>query len=197
MSPPSYRLDTIAAQLIERLEGTRRAWVDRPDAAKEAVPRISAEAAAAWARECRAVMGDTAQAARLEREITDSFVPRYTRLAITQNAAEAKGYGVASSGIIARVLATACSIVISDVMVRVVREPFGLPFLVLPFFVLLFPEIRAAWLRRQYAAALQQVVDDLGRVQDAVDQLPETPTIAEVDPDGAAPRKPRRVEDIH
>ncbi len=197
MAAPSYRLDTIAAQLIERLEGTRRAWVGRPDSAAEAVPRISKEATSAWARECRSVMGDTAQAARLEREITDSFVPRYTRLALAQNAAEAKGYGIVGSGIFARIVATAASIVAADVLIRVVREPFGLPFLLLPFVVLLFPEIRAAWLRRQYAAALQEVVDDLGRVQDAVDQLPETPIIAEAESNGDAPKKPRRAEDIH
>lgn len=172
MPPSSYRLDTIGAQLIERLEGTRRAWMDRPSSAEEAVPRLAAEAAHAWARECRETIGDEAQAARIERELEEVFVPRYIRLAVHQNRLEARGYGIAASNVFSRVAFTAAAFLLAELLLRVIREPFGFPLLALPILAFLFPEVRTAWLRRQHNNRLQELVDDLARVQDAVEKLP-------------------------
>ena len=41
MTAPSYRLDTIALNLIERLEGARRTWATEPDVARTELSRAA------------------------------------------------------------------------------------------------------------------------------------------------------------
>jgi hypothetical protein len=171
MAPPSYRLDTLAANLVARLEASRRSWVGDATAAREGIERIVREAAHALARECRETMGDEAQAMRLEREAIQTFLPRYSRLAVEQNAAERLGYGILPSGVGVRAMAVTGSFILATVVERVFHHPELAVLYGLPLFALVFPEIRTAWMRRGYQAQLQELVDDMGKVQDAVEAL--------------------------
>ena len=45
MSPASFRLESLAALLVTRLEASRRAWLDNPELAQTEIRRITAEVA--------------------------------------------------------------------------------------------------------------------------------------------------------
>ncbi|MBM4389813.1 MAG: hypothetical protein FJ090_01715 [Deltaproteobacteria bacterium] len=64
MTPPSFRLDTLAA-LIGRLGASRGAWQGNEEAARAENTRIVEEGATAMARGCHDTHGDDQQAHRL------------------------------------------------------------------------------------------------------------------------------------
>lgn len=175
-APPTFRLDTLAVHLVARLEASRRAHLDAPEEARAAFDRVVTESAAALARECREVLGDDVQARLLEREAHETFLPRYTRMALAQNAIEARGYGfVKGDGIVARAVATVIALVVASVLARVVPGVAKEAVFVLAACTPLVPEIRLWWTRRAWSAQLQELADDLGRLQDAAEALPGEP----------------------
>ncbi len=172
-APPTFRLDTLVVHLVTRLEATRRAHLDAPDEARAAFARVVEEGAAALARECREVLGDDVQARLLEREAEETFLPRYTRMALAQNDVEARGYGfVVGDGIVARVVATVLALVVATVLARFLPGHLKEVVLGLAALTPVVPELRLWWARRRWNAQLQELADDLGRVQDAAEALP-------------------------
>lgn len=187
-APPSYRLDTLSVHLVSRLEATRRAHLDAPDAARAAFARVVNAAANALARECRELIGDEEQARLLEREATETFLPRYTRMALAQNRVEARGFGgPLGEGPFARIGMTVIAVVIAAVSARFL-PPIAVALLLLMAAITpIAPEIRVAWTRRVWSKKVQELSDDLGRLQDAAESLPQgTP------PRLSAPEDPRR-----
>lgn len=175
MVPSTYRLDTLAVLLIARLEPARRAFEGDEAGAREAFRARVEDAARALAAECRDTFGDLAQAARIEREALATFLPRYARLAVQQNAEEAKGYGFAfGDGFFARAFATVIAFASAALLSRVIHHWVDVVFFVVACFVPVLPEIRVAWSRRRYRALLQELADDMGRLQDADQELPST-----------------------
>lgn len=185
MAPPSFRLDTLAVLYIARLEATRRAHADNPAAATEAIARVTAELVAAQAAECRAVMGDEDQARRIQREGLDTFLPRYTRLALEQNREEARG-GPIPDNVLARTAAAVVGLAAATVLMEVFANPADLLFYAIPLAAPFLPEIKAWSSRRRYASRLQELADDLGELQDAEDKLASTLTVP--DPPAASAR---------
>lgn len=175
MAPSSFRMESLAALLVARLEASRRAWIDDPKVAEAEIRRISAETAASMARECREVLGDDAQATRLEREAVDLFVPRYTRLAVAQNQLESGQ----DRGLLFRIVSVVVTVVLAIAM-----ERLGLWVWLLPLLTLFFPELQTAWSRRAYEGKLQQIVNDLAQVQDTTEHV--SPAAPVVEP----PRRP-------
>ena len=165
MAPPSFRLDTLAANLIERLEPVRRAHLDDPAAARAAMESTTAEIAKNVAGECRGLMGDDAQATRIERESTGTFLPRYVRLALEQNRAERRASLTPSNLVLQRFLPLFAGMIAARVMMVLAPGPWDLAFNVLPFVGLFWPE----WL-----GVLQALADDLGQLQDADERLAPT-----------------------
>lgn len=185
MAPSSYRLDTLAALLVARLEATRRAHLEDPAAATEAIARKTRELVAAQAAECRATMGDEAQARRIEREGVETFLPRYTRVALRQNAVEAKGFGVIfPDHLLGRVGSTVLLFLVALFAMRAWPNPFELLWFLLPVSAPFLPELRAWSARRRYQAELQELTDDLARLEEAEDRL--APVLGAV-PSGVAP----------
>ncbi|MDP2309714.1 MAG: hypothetical protein Q8P18_27085 [Pseudomonadota bacterium] len=190
-APPSYRLDTLSVHLVSRLEATRRAHLDAPDAARAAFARVVQDTAAALARECREMVGDEEQARLLEREATETFLPRYTRMALAQNRIEARGFGGPfGDGPFARIVATVLAVAIAAVGARFLPPVAeGLLFL-LAAITPIAPELRVAWTRRAWSRELQELADDLGRLQDAAESLPPPQRGLHVDTPTEAPPLP-------
>lgn len=197
-APPTFRLDTLAVHLVTRLEASRRAHLDAPEAAKAAFSRVVDESAAALARECREVLGDEAQAALLEREARETFLPRYTRLALAQSAQERRGYGfVIGDGPVTRVVLTVFALAWAAFLARYLPGFLKAGVFLVAAATPFVPEIRSWWARRRWNGQLQELADDLGRVQDAAEMLPvgPTPSLAASPPSAAAapptPHRPR------
>ena len=174
MAPASLRLDSLAILLVERLEASRRSWIDNPESGQDAIRRIVGEGARAVATECRDVYGDPTRADRILAEAESTFLPRYTRLALEQNRVEARPFGIVPGHILPRIGGAFFAFLLAELVVR--RIPYGLGFIafLLPFVALLWPELRAWASRRQYVAALQDLVDDMRRIDDALAELPDT-----------------------
>lgn len=185
MAPPSFRLDTLAANLIERLEPVRRAHLDDPAAARAAMESTTAEIAKNVAGECRGLLGDDAQATRIERESTGTFLPRYVRLALEQNRAERRAALTPSNLVLQRFLPLFAGMLAARVMMVLAPGPWDLAFNVLPFVALFWPEWLGVLARRRYQAELQALADDLGQLQDADERL--APTLPIPDRPTAAP----------
>lgn len=167
MPPKEYQLDTVAVGLIERLEGARRTWIDDPPAARAGLQRITEEGLAQILNEYVSVMGQDAWAQSLRREVLETFLPRYLRLAVAQNEWESQQGGLARlRDPLARLLATAASLVSALVLIRVMRfHPISLLFFLMALVVPVIPEVRSWYSLRRYRAELQSMVNDLERMQ--------------------------------
>ncbi|MSP56737.1 MAG: hypothetical protein EXR69_14220 [Myxococcales bacterium] len=182
MAPASFRLDTLAANLIERLEPVRRAYVDSPEAAREVMLKTTEEIADNVARECRAVMGDEVQARRIETEAVATFLPRYVRLAIEQNRVERWEAITPLNVMMQRLIPLLLGLFGAGLMMRLVAGRWDLVFYVIPLLALFWPEWIGAWARRRYRAELQELANDLGQLQDADERLSPGVEVAEVGP---------------
>ncbi|MDG1482605.1 MAG: hypothetical protein P8R54_23640 [Myxococcota bacterium] len=172
MPPTPYRLDTVAASLVERLEGARRTWMGQPDAAREGMTRIANETLDLVIAEHDRIMPGTQWSEMLRRELLETFLPRYVRLAVAHNALEAAGYGAWRQGDpLARVMATGGMLMAAVVIERLLHHPITIVLFIFSLFVPALPEIRAWYHRRQYAGVLQDAVDDMGRIQDELDRF--------------------------
>ncbi len=186
MAPSSFRLDTLAANLIERLEPVRRAHLDAPELARASIEKTTREIADNVARECRGVMGDEAQARRIETEAVETFLPRYARLAVEQNKVERREAITPQNLILQRLLPLLFGMFASRVMMEIAPGPWDLAFYTLPMLGLFWPEWLGAFARRRYRNELQELADDLGQLQDADEKLSPTqhagdPVSAELD----------------
>lgn len=174
MAPVSLRLDSLALVLVERLEASRKSWIGNENAAGESIVRIVNEAAVAIATECREVYGDSTQADRILSEAQTTFLPRYTRLALEQNRIESRPFGIVPGDIFPRLIGAFVAFILAELVARRIPGGFGFVAFLMPFLALAWPELRGWWVRRHYRAALQELVDDMGRIDAALAELPDT-----------------------
>lgn len=173
MPPASYRLDVVCAKLIERLEGARPTFQGDRSAAQAAFRRIAEEHVDGVIAEHDEIMGTPGWGALLRREVLETFLPRYTRLALDHNQLEAAGYHAFRKGDpVARVAVTFAALAFAAVVYRLTFHPLSLALFVFAFAVPFVPEIRRSWYRKRYADLLQEVVDDMGRIQQSLDDMP-------------------------
>ncbi len=166
MAPSSYRLDSVAVTLIERLEGARPTWIGDEAKAREGFRRIAEEHVDALLAERRELLGPEPEGEAMRREVLETFLPRYTRLAIDHNADEEAGYHAWRRGDpVARVLGTLFAFALVAALYRVLHHPVALVFLAAALTVPFLPDLRRAWYRRRYRALLQETVDDMARIQ--------------------------------
>jgi len=188
MSPSPYRLDVVSANLIERLEGARPTWIGDAAAARDGFRRIAAEQVDTVVAEHDELMGDRPWGRLLRREVMETFLPRYTRLALDHNMDEGAGYHAWRRGDpVARVLATFVGLAVAELLYRFTHHPLSLGVFVLALAMPFLPEIRRGWYRRRYRSLLQEVVDDMGRIQDSLEAAPPKDI-----PELAAEPEPRR-----
>lgn len=173
MIPSEYRLEHVCARLVERLEGTRRAYTERPEQAGEAFERVADEHVAAAMSELAALAYAPADevAAHAEfvgREVRGVFLPRYVRAATAQNARESKGFGFgALAEPLGRVALAVGAVIAFLVLARAAMRwwpAWALAILVLSSPV--WPDLTArAWSRR-FERELGSILEDLARIQE-------------------------------
>ncbi|MFH1463116.1 MAG: hypothetical protein ABIO70_01895 [Pseudomonadota bacterium] len=167
MVPSDFRLDSVCVHLVERLEGARRSYFGRPDEAPEAFRRIAEELVAGAAAEAGEYVESAAYPALLKREVIETFLPRYTRLALEHNALERTRYGAWRNGDpIARAATIGAAVLVAALFSRFFPSVLAAVAWLGVLLVGLMPELRAAWFRRQYQRDLQAVVDDMARIHD-------------------------------
>ena len=172
MPPTPYRLDTVAASLVERMEGARRTWAGQPDAAEKGMIRIAEETLDFIVDEHDKIMPGSKWGPMLRREMMDTFLPRYIRLAVAHNELESSGYGAWRKGDpLTRVMSTVGALMGAVLMERLLHHPLTILFFIFALLVPVLPEIRALYHRRQYAGALQDAVDDMGRIQEELERF--------------------------
>jgi hypothetical protein len=194
----SYRLDTVAAHLIERLEGARRSYIDRPAELDKAGRRIVDEALAEVLSEMEEVMSDPTHAERLGREMGETFLPRWLKLAKLQNELEATRFDTWRQGDIGfRMAAFFGPLLIAIAMTRVLHSPIVALGYVIPFMLPFLPELRAWQSANRYRIALQAIIDDLERIQLQLDAYQPALSFEEPGVASATKRDPGRQPDSH
>ena len=194
MTAPSYRLDTLALNLIERLEGARRTWATDPETARTELARIAGEQLERILAEHDELIDTPGWSETARRELTETFLPRYLRLAVDHNALEERGYNAWRRGDpIARIVGGVGAITAALAFVRLVHHPAALVAVAFALGVPFVPEIRRFFFRRRYRLALQEVVDDMARIQGELDRFPMTGPISTgpVDTSSEAAHVPR------
>ncbi len=172
MVPADYRLDTVVARLIERLEAVRPTFGTDGEAAFTAFREHAESHVNAAVAEFREMVPDEdpdEHAAFLRREIFDIALPRYHRHAMEHSAAEGRNFGFGPlgepGGRIALFAFALFALVV--IMPRVIEFPISWPLLLLDLVLPFTPTIAASIARRRYAARLQELVADMGRIQDS------------------------------
>ena len=173
MTPTDHRLDHVAARLLERLEGSRRSWVE-PGVLSSEVTRVAREHLAPVQAEIRELAAGTegaAQADFLERELLHTVLPRYVEIARAQTALERRGYGLGPlAHPIGRVVAGVGALLVTWlVLLRFLYLPEIWPLVPLVFSIPVWPDVAARLARRQLARDLQALVDDAARIQEQAD----------------------------
>lgn len=199
MVPRDFRLESVAARLVERLEGTRRTYAD-PKAANEAFSQAASDMVAEACAEYADLGVDPLAAAQqdlLEREVRDTFLPRYTRLATEMTSREQRRFGL---GPLAEPLGRIATFVAALLIVV-----FGLKFAFefRPLFALLpvllaaplLPDLASILANRRYERELQVLVDDMAKIQEQA-RAYQGPLRREKPGESAetAPRPPREKE---
>jgi len=172
MVPGDYRLDTVAARLIERLEAVRPTFGTDADAAYAAFREHTESHLNAAIAEFREMVPDEdpeEHAAFLRREINDIALPRFHRLATAYSEAQANNFGFGllgePAGRIGLFAIALFALVV--IMPRLIEFPIAWPLLLVDLVLPFSPTIAAAIGRRRYAARLQELVADMGRIQDS------------------------------
>ena len=171
MVPSDYRLDSVAIKLVERLEGSRRTFVGRSDEAREEFRRIALEHAEAAITEYESVaLADDAGAHAdfLRRELVETLVPRFHRVAIEMNAMEERGFGM---GPLARPmgrlgLGAGTLLLLAMVLKFSLWNPVMWPLMMLILAIPFVPDIVSALYRRRYKQSCVSIIEDLGRIQE-------------------------------
>lgn len=164
MAPTSYRLDTVAAHIVGRLEPTRRSYAGRHEEFEGVARGLVEEELAAVVAEYRELFGDDARTAFLRRELLDTFLPRYLRLARFQTDAE-DAWGPWAADPLMRVVASLAAFGLAWLSMRVFRGMYALGPWLVALLVPFGPELRALLLHRRHLRALQAVVDDMGHIE--------------------------------
>lgn len=183
MIPKEYRLEQVASRIAGRLEGARRSYEGEPDRASAAFRIVATEVlddVIAEFREDGFTDNPDRHAGFLRREVIETFLPRYTRLATRQTDIESRGYGLGLlHGPIGRVFLFFGILVIGAVLMRG-AGPFYVKFsMLVPLVLTVFlPDVVAWAAKLRYKRDLQLAYADMEQLQDrALDYDPGPPRL--------------------
>jgi hypothetical protein len=178
MIPKEYRLEKVASRIADRLEGARRSYEGAPERAASAFRVVATEVLDDVIGEFRAdgfADDPDRHAGFLRREVIDTFLPRYTRLATRQTEAEARGFGLGPlHGPIGRVLMFFGILIVGAMLMRA-AGPFYFKFAVLVplVFSVFLPDVVAWAAKIRYRRDLALALADMELVQErALDYNP-------------------------
>ena len=174
MVPSDYRLDHIVARLIERLEGQRPTYVAQPgqaDAAFEKAARAHLDAAVGEFREVGLSDDPDTQVRFLEEQVLETFLPRYTALAKRMNEDQQGGFGMGRLAEPAGRLGLVVATVLFSwlVLLKLIYLPIVWPLVLVTFSVPFWPDVARMVYHRRHVAQLQEIVEDMGRIQEQQD----------------------------
>lgn len=168
MIPTEYRLEQVVARLISRLDGARRSYESEAELA-EACRRIADgyvhDAVGEW-NELGFADDPKRHAAFLRTEVLETFLPRYVRAAHAINNSERNGYGV---GWLAAPLGRVFLVVSVALAMFLELRMFGTlawPIMALELGLVFLPDITRTMSVRRYRNGLEEIVDDMARIQD-------------------------------
>lgn len=169
MVPNEYRLEQVVASLVERLDGARQSYAD-PASAEASYRRIAEAHVVAAAAEWRGLeFADEPerQAAFLEQEVLETFLPRWNRIAWALTEAEHDGYGLGKAADpVGRFGLVGVALVGLFFLSRFAAIPLSWPILLAMLSVPFWPDIAAALHQRRYRVALTNTLSDMARIQD-------------------------------
>jgi len=167
MVPEKHSLAAVAQHLLALFE-VRRPGIARWDAS--ALERLEREAEGAlrqMEQQCRELgVDDPPHWVRARSVVSEALLPRYARLAETENAAAARDYGMWRGGdLIARASFALCGLVVGAIAVAVPWIPVTEKWVPWALFVLgpFLPDAYSWWYRRRYRRRLEALVLDLAR----------------------------------
>jgi len=177
MTPDTYRLDTVAKNLLLRLEGTRKTYVGKPDELSEAGLAVVKESVSAIANEHSSLLGDSPQLSHLDRELSLTFFPRWHTLAVLKNEKEEKTPSPPS--LIIRLVMLIVGVFVSLRVGMYLPGPIKAVPVVAALFTPFSVDMRIMLQGRRYKKKLIELLKDLSDIQDAIDAGP--PAVISVD----------------
>jgi hypothetical protein len=180
MVPSEYRLERVVAGLIERLDGARRSYEDEASA-RVAFRRVADEQVDAAMAEWRGVNWNTdpdKHAAFVRREVHETFLPRFLRVALARNEAERNHFGFAPFVTpMARIFLVVCAVALLGIEVRLAYLRIVWPLFLVAFALPFLPDVVGWMADRRYDRQLTEILADMTRIQDqqlawAADDVP-------------------------
>ena len=171
MIPSDYRLETVCARLVERLEGSRRSYQGRWADAVPVFHELAEEHVAAAMGEFEGLglgINTSEHGEFLSQEVKQTFLPRYLGLAegLTQREADGFGFGMFEPifGRFALLLFGILGFIFMERLAFRFPYAWGLAFLSLALPA--FPDLSRWSTRRRYRRQLGEILQDMHRVQE-------------------------------
>jgi hypothetical protein len=103
----------------------------------------------------------------LRREVLETFLPRYARLANRQNDLEDRGFGFGvAAEPVGRALALAGALFALFFMLRLLANPMAWPLVAMVASFPFWPDVAAYMYRSQFTSKLEQLVADMERIDE-------------------------------
>ncbi len=174
MIPREFRLDVVAGKLATQLDGVRRAF-DSPGRRREVFDQRAGVYLDQVAGNWRVIAGELdleddpqVHIAFLRQELLQGFLPRFHKATDRVAELEAGGFGLGDlTGPLARIGLAVGGLFLAWFSFRVLRSTLAIPvamvFLALPG----LPEVLRLLAIRRYRVEVEEILLDLGRLQDA------------------------------
>lgn len=173
MVPREYRLDVVAGRLASRLDGSRRSLPD-PSRRHEAFVQRTEAYVAQVANNWRVVSqeldldDDPAVHARfLREELLQTFLPRFEQSVAQVGREESSGYGIGDlSRPVGRLGLALFGLFGAYMSLRLGGPTYGFPVAMVLLAAPGLPELLRLLALRRYRREVEEILSDLGRIQD-------------------------------
>jgi len=174
MVPREYRLDVVAGRLASRLDGSRRSLTDparRHDAFVQRTEAFVAQVANNWrvvSKELDLEDDPQVHARFLREELLQTFLPRFERAVAEVGREESSGYGIGElSRPVGRLGLALFGVFGAYMSLRLGGPTYGFPFAMLLLAAPGLPELLRMLALRRYRREVEEILVDLGRIQDS------------------------------
>lgn len=174
MVPREYRLDVVASRLASRLDGSRRSLPDparRHDAFTQRTEAFVAQVANNWrvvSKELDLDADPATHARFLREELLQTFLPRFEEAVERVGREEISGYGLGDlSRPVGRLGLAVAGVVGAWMSLRLGGPTYGVPFAMMLLAMPGLPELLRMLALRRYRRDVEEILADLGRIQDS------------------------------